>query len=84
MRNIFSVLDAILKQIPDSFTHKKNMVRRFGFVQDSIRYTAPEALYLRWEQCAEILGDYIPSPEADWQITVAKIFNAELDYKDYL
>jgi len=79
-RDLNSVLYVILKHIPDDFVYKKSMVRRFSFVCESIPYTAPEAMYLRWGQCYEILEDYIPEPTLDWQKTIAKIFSAEIDY----
>jgi len=84
MRNLNQVIAAILKQIPEDFKHRESMERRFGFVLESIPYTAPEALYIRWEQCAEILSDYIPEPTTDWQKTALNIWAMKVDYQDYL
>ena len=102
MRDLNQVLDALVKQIPEDFEHRKDMVSEFNSVRESIPYTAPEAMSLRWEQCAEILTDYIPklttdtdtdtdttdttdaTDTTDWQNTVAKIFNAKVDFKGYL
>jgi len=83
MRDLGSVMDAMLRQVPQDFQHRESLVRRFGFVRDSLPYTAPELLYMRWEQCAEILGDYIPEPIDEWQKTLADIFNAVIDYKQF-
>ena len=84
MRNLSHVICAIINQIPEDFEHRESLVRRLSYVKDSFAYTAPEALYLRWDQCSEILGEYIPKPTTDWQMTVANIFSADVNYEDYL
>jgi len=83
LRDLTQVMAAIIRQIPDGFEYKESLVREFGFVEESIPYTAPEAMFIRWELCYEILSEYIPAPILDWQKTIGKIFSAEVDYKDY-
>lgn len=83
MRDLTQVMAAILRQIPDEFEYKERLVHEVSLVEESVPYTAPEAMFLRWEQCCEILSEYIPTPIIDWQKTIAKIFSAEVDYKNY-
>lgn len=84
MRNLNQVLNAIVNQIPKDVEYRENIIKEFDSVCESISYTAPEALHLRWYQCADILFDYIPEPTLDWQKTITRIFSAEVDYKEYL
>lgn len=84
MRNLNLVLNAILNQTPKEFEHKESMIRRFDFVRESLPYTAPELIPMRWEQCYEILCDYIPEPTTDWQKTALNIWAMKVDYQDYL
>jgi hypothetical protein len=83
MRDLGAVMDAMLRQVPREFKYRESLARRFGFIRDSLPYTAPELLSMRWEQCAEVLGDYIPEPDTEWQKTLADIFNAVIDYKQF-
>ena len=83
-RPIDRVLEAIYKQIPPDFKYKITIRIAFDEIISSTRYTAPEAMCLRWNQTAEILMDYIPEPKLSWQTTIAKLFSGELDYLEYL
>lgn len=83
-RPIDRVLEAVFRQIPDDFKYRDSIRRNFDDIIESVRYTAPEAIYLRWGEAAQTLLDYIPAPDFPWQETVRKIFNGELNYLDFL
>ena len=45
-------------------------------MKESISYTAPEAIGLRWQKVAELLGCYLGDPSGTpWKEKVANIFN---------
>jgi hypothetical protein len=68
MRALSDVLDQILEVAPDLEIHFKPL-------KESIMYTAPEMMYLRWHAAMEILNDEATDhPKAD---QIAKIFGGE-------
>lgn len=77
------VLEAVYKQIPEDFDHRLDIRREFDDIIESLRYTAPEAQYLRWEQAVETLVAYVPVGTI-WENEIRRIINAEVDYLECL
>lgn len=68
MRNLITVIEQIIVVAPD-------LERNFKWLIESTLYTAPEIMYLRWDQAAEILNDkVIGHPQED---EIARIFSGE-------
>lgn len=57
-RNIIEVINEIKNHISE----KQELVTRLDKIIDSVYYTAPEAMYLRWNQLAELLSYHYPAP----------------------
>jgi hypothetical protein len=87
-RPLDSVLKAIINVIPDDFENKATLKALFANIIDSANYTAPEAMFIRWEQAYNELTSYIPIKAGvilkPWEEIVVGIFSATLDYKKYL
>jgi hypothetical protein len=85
MRNIGEVMSAIMKIIPEDYEKRSEVEDSFGRIADSVPYTAPEAMNIRWGQLVQALNAYVPvcqsSPE--WVKTLAKVVNGEIDHKEY-
>jgi len=72
MRDLVKVLDRIIEVAPE-------LEPRFRSLKTSIMYTAPEAMYVRWNQAAHILQEYAnPHPKAR---EIAEIFSGEERYE---
>jgi hypothetical protein len=77
MRNLLTVIDQMLNVIP---TENTSFIAALRSRRDSVEYSAPELMRLRWESVAETLSDYIP-PDVEmwttWQKEVVKIWMNE-------
>jgi|APGre2960657373_1045057.scaffolds.fasta_scaffold261561_2 hypothetical protein len=74
MRNLVTVIDQMLNVIP---TENASFIAALRSRRDSVEYSAPELMGLRWESVAETLSDYISQDETlwtDWQKEVVKIW----------
>lgn len=74
MRNIAIVVDRILQEIPDDWPNKKQLQQRVDDRVQSSLYTAPELMWLRWQEVGEILGEELGEPDTEWKNEIADIF----------
>jgi hypothetical protein len=82
------VIEAIISVIPDAAL-KEEVRANTRSTLDSVRYTAPEIMGERWAELTHDLSSvmqHLPNTETstEWFLTTVKIFNGELDYRDYL
>lgn len=76
MRNIIDVIEGMKRVVPTEF-HSY-----FLGVLDSIQYTAPEAMGIRWEQLSEVVNTlYECNSREDWATVMGEIFSGRRDYK---
>lgn len=81
------VFEAVLNQIPDTYEHKPAIRKSFGFVLESAAYTPPESMSRMWGMAAGALSTGMIDAHQDklwWAERVRQIFNAELNYEDFL
>lgn len=74
MRDLATVISAMMQHVPDGHA------LRIGFadVLDSIPYTAPEAITLRWQSTFELLAAHIgDKPTEPWQWEVISVFSTK-------
>lgn len=70
MRNIVDVMNEMRPYI-----EKKELLDLFDKVERDVPFTAPEAMYLRWNQLSSYLSSYIPAPlKNDNEVKVVSIF----------
>ena len=85
MRPIHLVVKAIKRQVPFDFTNRAALLDGLDHVLDSVPYTAPEVLHVRWAEIANVLQTYLGDPDyEEWKEVVALIFADEFDYRKYL
>lgn len=68
MRNLVAVLDEVVEVAPDLEVYFKPLI-------DSVKYSAPEMMSMRWHQAAEILNEF--ASEHPKRAKIAKIFSGE-------
>lgn len=71
-------INEIIGMIPEGFPRRQSMIHALEDRQNSLLYTAPEAIGGRWHEVSRILGDYIPE-DADWGSKIGEIFGRELE-----
>lgn len=84
MRDLNKVMDAVLNQVPKDHPSHGPLSRSMDKIRESIPYTAPEAIHIRWQTLAETLMFMYQNLDTEWTRRIRKIMAAELDYKDYL
>lgn len=75
MRNLKTVVDQILNEVDPHYEHKETLERRLNAVVQSYYYTAPEAMYLRWNEAAAILEQELGEPDTVWKKAISRIFS---------
>lgn len=73
MRNIIEIAGQ-LKDMIESQQAKENIQR----VINSAEFTAPEAMYLRWNHLQEVVFDSLPEDEKQWnehEISIVSVFS---------
>lgn len=78
MRTIHSVVQAIIKEVPDSFGYKDILIEKLENLLDSACYRAPELNYLNFQQCSEILEEYLGEPNNKWKRKIVDIFAGKI------
>lgn len=84
MRPLSLVIDATAKLVPYDFPGREDMVEDLEKVKDSVKYTAPEAMYIRWDEYVQVLMFYIPEPKSEWQRDIQSLVADRIDYRDVL
>lgn len=89
MRDIAKVIEAVLNIIPADFDDKETIEIIFENIKDSVAYTAPEIMRLRWKDVSDTLQYYIPVEPKDierknWKFNILQVINAQQDYTQYL
>lgn len=66
-RNILTIIDMILNQVP---ADDKVFIAELRDIKDSVPYTAPEAMLMRWERLTACINDFVGPPPLveDWKI----------------
>ena len=64
-RNLMNVIENSLKIIPSTET---DLIEKLKWILNSCCYTAPDVMYIRWNEFMAALNEYLPSnPETEWQ-----------------
>lgn len=84
MRPLDLVIDAIIKLIPESYPTKRAIKDDLEKVKNSIPFTAPEVMYERWGQVAEILSYSVGTPDTEWKKMIGMLFADKVDYRHVL
>ncbi len=70
MRNLNKIIDEIVEVAPE-------LEEPFSSVKSSVRYAAPEAMYIQWNRAACILTEYANDhPEKE---KIARIFSGNVN-----
>jgi hypothetical protein len=72
-RDIIEIIDKIIKKVPSNFDARKDLVRDFDKLKDSINYSAPEMIKYRWGQIGSILEIYLDQPDTEWKVDIQNI-----------
>ena len=71
MRDLSKVIDQMLDYVPENHL----LVDQLESVQDSVKFSAPEQMKLRWTITAEILHGHISATtEIDWKLSVINVW----------
>ncbi len=77
-RKLSDVLDAVIQEIPEEFP---DVLVDLRSLRQSVQYTAPELMRLRWIQLSEILNDALPDPTStdapEWVKRIASLVMGE-------
>jgi hypothetical protein len=74
MRNMITIVEKIKALVPDDFTRKKELFAQLDDRSNSYLYTAPELMWLRWQEVGEILGMELGEPDSPWKQEIVDIF----------
>lgn len=74
MRDITKVIQKIIDCIPDDFKDKEELIKELNNRKESAYYTAPEAMFLRWQEVSYILGTHLKDIDTPWKQKIADIF----------
>ncbi len=75
MRDLISVVSQIKEEVPDTFERKKELIAQLDDRCNSYFYTAPELMWLRWQEVGETLGLELGEPDTDWKKRIVDIFS---------
>jgi len=75
MRDLTKLIEIIKKEVPENFEKRNDLFYALDDRADSYLYTAPEIIPERFGEVAEILNDYLGSPDIEWKQKIADIFN---------
>ena len=74
-RNLMNVISNSLKIIPSTET---DLIEKLNWILNSCCYTAPDVMYIRWNEFMVALNEYLPSkPETEWQEILQKFINED-------
>ena len=74
-RNLMNVIENSLKIIPSTET---DLIEKLKWILNSCCYTAPDVIYIRWNEFMAVLNEYLPSkPETEWQEILQKFINED-------
>ena len=74
-RNLMNVISNSLKIIPSTET---DLIEKLNWILNSCCYTAPDVMYIRWNEFMAALNEYLPSkPETEWQENLQKFINED-------
>lgn len=75
MRDIGSVLDRMLRHIPDT-EDAVQLKSALHNMRDSVSYAAPEMTQFWWHELHAAVNTYLPEPSecSEWQTKVAEIY----------
>jgi hypothetical protein len=74
MRDIATVLDRCLAEVPKDFEGRAGLEADFKSIKSSARYCAPELMPMQWERAAEALTWNLGPWQPGFRIKVAEIF----------
>ena len=66
--HIYELVHKIDLIIPEDAPHFENLKQNMNSLKESLKWTAPEVLYRRWNDLYEILNDVPPDSEMEQQI----------------
>lgn len=87
MRNLKEVCDAVIKIVPDSYAPKWALKNALYLTCEASAYTAPEQMRGYWMMATGALASGMKEAhdeKFEWAETVRKIWNAELDHREFL
>jgi len=68
-------INLIVDMIPEEFADKKDIVRKLIGRRNSIPFTAPAVIWVRWDEVASILSSDLPDPKSgSWAEEIATLF----------
>ena len=74
MRNLAVVVNRIMEKVPNNFANREKLEERLLDRVQSYMYTAPELLWLRWQEVGDILGQELGEPDTVWKQEIVDIF----------
>jgi hypothetical protein len=76
MRNLGLVIDNMLALMPESVVEENQYM--FDDLMSSIRYSAPEQMFMWWEETARLLQHIIGDiPDEEWKMQVLSEFSTQ-------
>lgn len=85
VRNIATVLGLILKVVPEDYERRDDLAQRFHHILENVRYTAPEAMWMRWEDASIALTACIPRDDSvGWKKKIAEYFAGKIGDEEML
>lgn len=72
---LFLRVNEIIELIPQDYPKREEIIHSLKGRQNSIHYTHPDAMSIRWGEVAQILEHNLPDPqEVGWAKEVAELF----------
>jgi hypothetical protein len=75
-RDLAVVIDAMLALVPDG-EETRGLRMSLQACKSSVLYTAPEAMAVRWQQCAQMLASHVGVPREPWQRALFGVWNPD-------
>ena len=74
MRDIGSVMQKIMREVPDDCPDRARFKGALHSVINDAKYAAPELMPQIWGRAANILQRYLGDPNEEWKRRIASIF----------
>lgn len=73
MRDLDEVMTKVLSLVPAADPRKDELGVAIADIRESLGFTAPEAMPLRWRQFCECLARLFPAIDTEWQREISRV-----------
>lgn len=72
-RDIMNIMDNVIECIPEDFENREELIFKINKIRNSMGYTPPEQIGLRWAKLCSLLNKYLGLPDKPWKEKIDRI-----------